>query len=61
MTDEPEDDEIIDWTAIREASIHMAELFYSYHQALIAAGFSDANAIKLTLGYQNSFLSQMHK
>lgn len=56
--DEPEG---IDWAGVHSASMALAELTWSYHQALIAAGFNEASALALTLNYQKTWLETVSR
>lgn len=46
----------IDWEAVRLASMALAEVTWSYHQALIASGFTEQAALALTMNYQQVWL-----
>lgn len=47
----------IDWDGIRQVSLSLAEILWSYHQALLATGFPDDIALTLTVAYQESWLA----
>jgi hypothetical protein len=48
--------EEIDWASIRAAAVNLSEVIWTYHQSLIAAGFTAEDAMALTLSYQSSML-----
>jgi len=49
MTDEPFEP---DWQGLRIAHITITEMVWSYHQALVAAGFAPDHALPFALAYQ---------
>jgi hypothetical protein len=50
-------DSDIDWDELRKVVLNMAELVWSYHQALLASGFDENQAIALVLEYQKFLMS----
>lgn len=46
------DEEPINWDVMRGALVNIAEIIWTYHQALLAAGFDETTAYALTVAYQ---------
>lgn len=49
--------EQINWPEMRVGLIGLAELIFTYHQALLGAGFGEAQTLALALGYQEHLLT----
>ncbi len=45
-----------DWAEIREGQLNMAELVWTYHHALLAAGFEENYATYFSTVYQDTLL-----
>lgn len=56
MSDEKDEPAPIDWDEARKAALNMAEMVWSYHQALLSMGFNETQALALSLAYQEHFL-----
>ena len=46
-----------DWPEIRAGQLNMAELVWTYHQALLASGFDEERAVYFATMYQDKLLT----
>lgn len=44
----------IDWAVVQSSAVNFAEMVRTYYQALVNAGFSEKDAMTLTVAYQQS-------
>ncbi len=45
------------WADIRQGQLNMAELIWTYHQALLASGFDEERAVYFATMYQDKLLT----
>ncbi len=45
-----------DWAEIRAGQLNMAELVWTYHQALLASGFDEDKAVYFATMYQDKLM-----
>lgn len=48
----------IDWAMLREGVMNLAEIAWTYHQACIGAGFTESQALALTISWQTEWMRQ---
>ncbi len=46
-----------DWPEIRAGQLNMAELVWTYHQALLASGFDEERAVYFATMYQDKLVT----
>lgn len=56
MSDEPLPDFIAMMDQARAQIVEMAKLMRDYHSALVASGFSEDQALALTMGFQTALV-----